>query len=244
MSPRTSVAVALVVVGFLLLTNPLWLFPHEGDTRYTYDRSEIAVENGTLEYAETGVLDFAEENSLNRIECQRYDDEQPRACAFDHYLATHPPVTAPETLRGSIRPDFVEIDGSYYRRIHRQNDSREEDRTVVHDVERVQPETVLAESAIDVPDSTSQRPDDLWLEQRIAITGETETSFEDLDEDGLGRIYRQDGTYYTVVVTGEQHVSHGIDFLRYEVPRYGLALLGLFLAIAGALPLLSADRAE
>lgn len=50
MSPR-RLAFVLILGGILLVTNPVWLVPHEGEMEYTYERSEIHVENGTLTYS-------------------------------------------------------------------------------------------------------------------------------------------------------------------------------------------------
>lgn len=233
MSPQRRTFVLLVVGGLLLVTNPLWLLPHEGETEYTYERSEILVENGTLTYDGAGVLGFSEENSLNPVGCQRYDDEQPRACAFDHHLVSHEPVTVPGRPWGVLDPEFVRLDDGYYRRIHRITGSGE-NRTGTHDVERVTPETVLAESAVNLSGGSGAGSDDLPLAVQIAVTGETRTSFEDLDEDQLGTVYRYDGSYYTVVGTDDRSVDRGLTYLRYELPRYLLASVGVLLLV-GAL---------
>jgi len=227
MSPRRPVILLLVLGGTLLLTNPVWLFPNEGDTKYTYERSTIRVENGTLTYSGAGIPDFTEENSLTSVGCQPNDDEQPRACAFDHHLVTHDPITVPGRPGGVIAPEFVRLDGSYYRRIRRINRSGRTD-TGIHDVERVTPQTVLTESAVNLSSQTNTDTDRLPL--RVAITGDTVRSFEDLDEAQLGRIYQSNGSYYTVIVTDEKSIDHGLTFLRYELPRYLLmGVGGLFL---------------
>lgn len=225
MSPR-SLALLLIISGIVLVTNPVWLVPHEGDTEYTYERSEIRIENGVLTYSGKNGVGSAEENSLNPVGCQAYDDEQPRACAFDHHLASHDPVTAPAGSLGVIDPEFVRLDGGYYRRIHRLNRTGE-NRTLIHDVDRVTPQTVLAESAVNLSGHTGGVSDRLPLAVQIAITGDTTTSFTDLDEARLGDIYRYNGSYYTVVVTGERVIDHGLAALRYELPRYLLASVGV-----------------
>lgn len=227
-------ALLLVIGGALLIANPMWLVPHEGETRYTYERSEIVVENDTFTYNGDDVRGLARENSLNPVGCEYRDEEQPRACAFDRHLADHGPVAVERNGFGSIRPEFVRIDGSYYRRIHRLNRSSE-NRTVTHDVERVSPRTVLAESATDVSGLSRSDVDDLGLAFQVAVTGESVTSFQDLEGDELGNVYRDGGTYYTVVATDVETVDHGLDTLRYELPRYLLAGVGVLLAIGGVL---------
>ncbi|WP_435349769.1 hypothetical protein [Haloarchaeobius sp. HRN-SO-5] len=233
MSPQRQ-AVVLVVIGVLLLTNPFWLFPHEGEVQYTYDRSEILVEDGTLSYSGASETEFAEENSLNAVGCQLRHGftEQPRACAFDAYLVDHGPVADTRYYLHDIQPDFVRIGDAYYRRTHTRNETAE-DVHVMHDVERVTPRTVLAESALlNISDYSRPVPDfDGWgdrgVEFRVAITGDAVTTFEDLGEDNLGNVYRQNDSYYTVVVTSERYADGGPDFLRYDGYRYLLMGVGL-----------------
>lgn len=213
-----------------MLTNPLWLFPHEGDTRYTYERSEIVVENGTLAYHGADIPEFAEQNNLNQVGCQPGDEGSARACAFDHHFVNHPPVTVPKKLLESRDAEFVRIDSAYYRRVHRVNGSGG-NRTVTHNVERVTPQTVLREAALNISGRSGTVRDDLPLEYRVAVSGDTVTTFEDLDEPQLGNIYRQNESYYTVVGTGEKHIDHGFGFLRYEIPRYILMSVGFFLSV-------------
>lgn len=230
MPPRRTAAL-LVGVGVPLLANPLWLFPHEGDVRYTYERTEIDVENGTLEYVGKDATGFRERNGLTPIACRFHDDERPRACAFDYHLVDHGPVVAGNQLP-AVEPDFARLRGSYYRRIVEHSGS-DENRSLVHDVEPVAPRTILAESAVNLTGASTSTTEDLPLEFRVAITGEPRTTVEELDEEDLGRIFRRGGVYYTVVATDETFVDHGLTFLRYEVPRYALVLLGLLVLVGG-----------
>lgn len=229
MSPRRKLALLVVLVGVLLLTNPIWLFPNEGDARYTYERSAIEIENGSLEYVGADVSGFRERNALTPIACQSHEDEQPRACAFDYHLVDHGPITAGNQV-SHVEPDFARLRGDYYRRIVNHSDNDENH--LIHDVEQVSPQTILAESAVNV---TGLSTSDLGvpLEWEIAITGETRTTVEELDEDDLGRIFLKDGSYYTVVATDRTPVDHGLTFLRYEVPRIMLMLLGGVVVLFG-----------
>lgn len=127
-----------------------------------------------------------------------------------------------------IDPGFVRLDDSYYRRIHQLNGSGP-NRTLIHDVERVTPQTVLAERAVNLSGHPGVVSDDLPVADQIAITGDTRMSFEDLDEDRLGDIYLVNGSYYTVVVTDERVIDHGLAALRYKVPRYLLVSIGVVL---------------
>lgn len=227
MSPRRLALLLVAIGGVLLVANSLWLFPNEGDTRYTYERSEVRIADGTLQYDGADLPGFAEENSLNPVGCQVRDDEQPRACAFDRHLVTHGPVTVPRQSPSVIQPDFVSLDGTLYRRTHR-SDGPAENATVTHDVERVSPEVVLEESAR--PLSMSSPLSDT-LPYRVAISGDTVTSTVDLDETDLGDVYRLDESYYTVVATDREHVDHGLTWLRYERSRYLLSGVGTVLVV-------------
>lgn len=224
---RTTVAL-LAVVGLLLATNSLWLYPDAGESQYTYERSTIEIEDGTLTYDGIDELEFARRNDLQAVGCQWTDGEGDRACAFDAYLAENPPVTvSKQTLGGYVRPTFVEIDGDYYRRIHRRNDSK-----VTHDVTPVPARSVLREAAVDVAEHSSPDRHDASLEYYVAVTGETVTSTERLDRNDLGRVYRGNGTYFTVVAT-DRTVNHPIpEIQEYEPLRYGLVFVGVVLLLA------------
>ncbi len=231
MPPRRLTLLVIGIVGVLLLTNILWLFPHEGQARHTYERSEISISDGTLDYQGQRINRFAEANSLVEVACQPPDDEQPRACAFDAHLVDHAPVSLPNVRGGFISPEFVEIDDAYYRRVHRL-DSDTDTAVVVHDVERVRASTLLSATALNLTGRSISENDDLPLEVRLAATGETVSTYTDLEEDELGRIFRVDDSYYTVVQTDRTVIDHGLRFLRYEVPRYLLTALGLILSAA------------
>lgn len=232
MPPEKAPVLALAVAGLLLLANPLWLFPHEGDVWYTYERSKLSIEGGTISYEGKGHPSFGEENSLNAIGCQRYDDEQPRACALDRHLVNHSPVTVPGDRRAGVHPEFVRLDGAYYRRVYRRNGTGP-NTTATHDVKRVPPEVVLREAAVNLSGASASGASDLRLSVRIAVTGDTVRTVMDLEEADLGRLYLRDGDYYTVVVTDRQPVDHGPSFLRYELPRYLISAAGILL-LAGS----------
>lgn len=230
MVSRRTQAALLAVAGLLLITNSIWLFPHAGEAEYTYERSEITVENGMITYDGIDKFRFRDPNDLQAVGCQSTDREGERACAFDEYLSENPPVTVSRQMSpGRITPDFVEINGDYYRRIHRPNDSN-----VTHDVTRVPPRSVLTESASDV--SVHSVPDrgTVPLEYYVAVSGETVTSFEALDRDDLGRIYLQNGTYYTVVGTNRSINHRGLGFQQYPARRYALAFVGAILLLLAA----------
>ncbi|QLD89221.1 hypothetical protein HWV07_09335 [Natronomonas salina] len=229
MVSRRTQAALLAVVGLLLVTNSIWLFPHAGESEYTYERSEITVEDGTITYDGIDNRRFHRRNNLQDVGCQRTDREGERACAFDEYLADNPPVTVSRQLKwGHATPDFVEINGDYYRRIHRPNDSN-----VTHDVTQVPPRSVLTQSAADVSGHSIPDRSTTTLEHYAAVSGETVTSFEELERDDLGRIYLQNGTFYTVVGT-DRSINHpGPEFRQYQALRYVLGFVGVVLLLIG-----------
>ena len=235
MDRRTLQPVLLVGVGLLLLANPFWLVPHEGDPLYTYERSEVVVENGTFAYHGKEVGPFDNENDLTPVACIDHDTNHLRACALDAHLVTDGPITVPRTVAGETDLHFVRVEDAYYRRIRRVDDS-DDPATVTLDVERVPPRTVLAESAVNLSD-VSRVPPDAGVRMRVLVTGEPETSFTDLSDHALGTVYRRNGSYYVVVRTGATVVDHGplLHPLRYEVPRYGLVGIGAVLLLGGAL---------
>lgn len=228
-STRGTVAL-LAVAGLLLVANPLWLYPAAGEAEYTYERSALQVENGTITYAmdDPG---FTRWNDFEPVGCQRADAMTERACAFDLYLVDEGPVTvSAEQTIGAIRPDFVHLEGEYYRRIHRQNLSVSPDART-HDVERVEPETVLEESATNVSRITDLERGDVPLDTYVAATGETVTTTEALDGDRIGTVYRHDGAYYTVLVTDRTVDTRGPDVLHDDLTRHLLMLAGVVLVV-------------
>lgn len=226
LSPRHRI-VLLVLVGLALVANPAWLYPHDDETLYTYERREIGVEDGNLTYhGLDGTLFIGKYSDLNALGYQ-YPDTDARACAFDEYLVTNGPVSMPKQAAYSRVPEFAHLEDGYYRRIYRRNDS-----TVTYDVERVTPREFLEAVAVDL---TGRRADDLPndfpLEYRLAVTGGTTRSFEDTEDDELGRVFRHDGSYYTVVVTDQE--IRDPPFPLTGVTRRFLQLIGV-LAIIGA----------
>lgn len=222
----------LVLVGLLLVTNTVWLFPHEDDLRYTYERKRIDVENGTLTYhGRSGTLFGGEYSDLNALGCQ-FADPDGRACAFDEYLVTHGPIATSKQNASSRIPEFVRLESGYYRRIHRHNES-----TSTYDVERVTPREFLEAVAVNL---TGVRPGDLDegypLDVRLAVEGGTTTSFDDIEDDELGRIYRRGGRYYTVVVTDQESVDP--PFPLPDGVRRSIELVGILSLLAATVLIL------
>jgi hypothetical protein len=241
--PRRQTALRSIatVLGLLLVTNSLWLVPHEGDVRYTYERAEIHVENGTLTYHGIADDEFAAENDLEAVGCQKYDDDE-RACAFDRHLIDHDPVTEPRVGHVEQRVGYVELDSRYYERVVTARGTMDNG-TRTFTVEQVQPETVLDAVAVDASTVDADAVDaDVRLPFRLAVTGGTATSYERLDEDELGTIFHRDGSYYTVVGTDETFVDRGLSWLASGESRALLAILGVFVLLGVALRLAARIR--
>lgn len=213
-------ATLLLVVGLVAASNPVWLFPHEGDEQYTYERSEITVENGTFDYRPDDRL-YHHENDLVDVGCQRADGFD-RACSFDRYLLAHGPVTVrADGARG--HPEFVVLDGDYYRRV-----AIDEGSNTTYDVERVAPRELLAAVATNVSIVALPPLDgDLPMPDRVAVTGKTVTTFDRVPADELGLVYRRNDSYYTVVLTTETHVDAPllVRQLRDVISVVGLSVL-------------------
>lgn len=218
-------ALLLAVLGVALVTNVLWLFPAEGETEYTYARSEITVTNGTFDYRNAHDGPGEEWNDLVPVACDAYDAD--RTCAFDAYLAANGPVTLDGDTSFGSRTAFVRIDDTYY---HRTVEDTENG--TVYDVERVEPRSLLAEVATNLSGAAPGEADDLPLQPRVAVTGEPESTAAFPERDQVGEVYRVDGTYYTVVIVEEGTVDWPLFAEWLRVP---LAVLGLFLLVAALL---------
>lgn len=235
MVPQRYHPLLLAAVGLLLVTNPVWLVPHEGETPHTYERSRVTVEDGTLTYPNAGVGPFDDENDLTALDCVDPDTSRLRACALDRHLVDLPPITLPRRAPHDTDPHFVRIDDTYYRRITDYNWSTNPT-TVTLDVERVPARTVLTESAHNLSDRPTAPPG-LSVRFQVLYSGDSRRSFTELSDDALGEIYALDGAYYVVVRTDERVVDHGpfLHDFQYEVPRYTLSAIGVLLLVVGLL---------
>lgn len=247
---RRGFTVLAVAVGLLLITNPAWLFPHAGDLQFTYQRVPLVVDNGTLfydvssmsdsferedveRYTDNGTLEYrnmstlgisSRANDFHEIDCEFPHDES-WVCAFDAYLVSQGPIRLGTGRGTSYDPthDFVHLDKQYYRRIHRAFDTND---SVEYDVERIQPQDILAAMAKNVSSSNPGRYG-RW-ERRLVATGETKTSFTSHD---MGAVYRYNGTFYTVVRTTEE--AHRPAFSPSDTTRALLIFAGVCLVVAG-----------
>lgn len=216
--------ILFVIVGLLFVSNSIWLVPHEGDVQYTYERAQIDVENGILTYDGKDINPA--ENDLIAIGCQFQDrgESDDRACGFDAYLSSHGPVSVPNHgLNSHSGSEFIRLGDAYYQQVRDENSS-----TVTYDVNRVSPQTLLSRVRARNISDAPRELEEFSLHYRIAVTGDTTTSFEKLEDDDLGRLYHQNGVYYTVVLTDE--TVHDIALL--PPVRSVLLVAGLILLAA------------
>lgn len=231
MTFRPRVAVLLFVLGIAALTNPLWLFPAEGEDRYTYERSEITIDNGTLVYEgrlhnEIG----ATVGYLNDIDCQGTDGFS-RGCALDYSVTKTGPVTVPESWEGRDRPvvEYAQFNGTYYHRLRIENATG-----LTFDVEQVSPEDVREELAVNVSRSEPDLSQSTHPGYVTAVTGEPVTSVEPpIIEGGFtGSVYQDGDTFFTIAITNETTVNYPVFG---EWTRAVLYFVGLVLILLGPL---------
>lgn len=238
MAPALRTAALLAVLGVAALTNPLWLFPSEGQTQYTYERTEITVENGTLYYEGADVVPSSARYgaALNGVGCQ-WQDGLGRACAFDYHILDDGSVTVeaavPQERSGTA--DFVELNGSYY---HRNTTGAENGTT--YSLEPREPRAVLSELARNV--TGLDDPGDGRPALTAVYTGDPVTSFERPDPDGgaTGEVFLDNGTYYTAAIT-EFDVGDAPVFEQWMRPI--LSIVGMVLVLVVPLLALSEYRA-
>lgn len=237
MVPALGRTLVVLVVGLLLFTNSMWLFPHANDETYTYERATIKVTNGTFSYHNVSDFDFEdplgytdpEINNLNAIRCQD-PYFRSRACGIDLYLLTHGPVHVPMETYGASPSEFIHLDGEYYRRTHRKNESGS-----TYDVTHVPPRQLLATVAVNItgqhPGNPKSAETNYRLARSLAASGGTVTSFMNPEEIPLGSIYLRNGTYYTVIVTG--YTEPDPPYLLTDPGRDLIGLGGLIAVVYG-----------
>lgn len=213
----------LVLFAVAAVTNPVWLFPAEGDSRYVYERAPVDVEDGSLTHA---FEDTDRVNDLEGIACDFSDHSTlPRACAFDEYLRQNGPVTIAADEGTDRDPRVVALNGSYYERLERSVSDGYR-----YDVERRSAAEVRRLLADDAPKGPLEHAP---LAERVAVRGGTVYAETPPRDDSLGQIYRVDGDYYTVGVLREAPLDR--QPLVSPLTRVLLALVGLgSLGLAGA----------
>lgn len=220
---RPVLTVLLVVAGLLLVTSSLWLFSDDGELEYTYERTEIEVEDGQLSYDHPGR--YLSGNDLNSVDCTLSPDSL--LCALDRYILESGPITVSSDYGVRTRgPTYTLVGGAYYERVTEETDA--EGRYTL-DLERVGPEELLSAIATDVSqiDEDDRRFDDIPLEYQVAVTGETTTTTTHLDADSVGEVFVRNDTYYMVVATGHEQIDRPL-LPEARGPLFFIGLLFVF----------------
>lgn len=226
----------LLLVGVALFANPVWLFPDEGEERYTYERVELVPADDEIVYQrDIEWIVGGHHNDLRAVGCEGFLEStgSSRLCAFEQSVAEDSPVTVSEDAyaASSAEPRFVDLRDGYYRRAVRENGSK-----VTLDVQPVSAETVLAESARDPTDSDAAVLKDEPGTRALA-TGSPVVTPEPPESVRTGTVFRYEGTYYTVAVTDESVVDRP---LVSSGLRAFLQLAGLLVVVVGTILLLGA----
>lgn len=226
--------VALLVVAFVLVTSPFWLFPHAGATAYEYEADRIEYEKGVTGYLRA-------EGTIDRFPCYRFHQRE-GLCLFAAHVAQHGRVTVNVSesygRRYDLPSEYIVVEDSgnglpFYRWQVEGSDDEDPDRTArkTYSLEAVGPETILRDLAVNASESSP--------EVRRMLDGETVTVYAaspegeafDRDDEILearGNVVRSNGSYYLVTRAGRQRPAHSeseATVLRGVAVLFGVALL-------------------
>jgi hypothetical protein len=179
--PTVGLAVAL-----LLVSAPLWLVPHAGETSTTYVAERI-------EYGPSAGGGIRTDGAIRGLDC--YEIERTRGCLFAERIVAEGPVTVEPTGLVLSADSFedapyvaVGTDPPFHRRRVTTSAGVGDDR-IRYALEPVRAETVLRE--------VSRPETDLPPRLRSVLDGRTVTVHgRHFDVDGL--VVRSDGAYYRV----------------------------------------------
>jgi hypothetical protein len=214
---RPHVGVLLVLLGVVLVANPLYLFEHAGETRYEYTTSEIEYTEGTTGYVRAPT-------ALDGVDCYR---AQSRECLFAEAIV--------QRGNGSLRldvdhrahyytpADFVVVESApngepFYRREANVTEGYGADRdNVTYSLEPVATETLLREVARNVSEVNEPMAE-------LVRTGNLTLYDQTLQE---GAVVTDDETYYVVTRQARESPDLSRDdaaFLHSAVAAFGLGL--------------------
>lgn len=203
----------LVLLGVVLVANPLWAFPHAGEQVYTYDAQRIEY---TDDYLRAG-------GDLERLDCYGPGDQEP-GCVLWTQVAQEGPMTV--NVSGIDRFNYgtqyvvVEEDPeswNFYERVVERGD-----RNATLRLERVTPAEILANVSIGY--------DDLSEPGKSAIrTGSVSVRSESLP--AQGQVVSYEGDYYALRYAGSQPPEWGSGQARFL--HGAIALVGLAVALSG-----------
>jgi hypothetical protein len=167
LSDRQRGALALVV-GTVLVLNPLYITALHVDGGYHYRTAPATVEGGQLIIE--GVDDSVADGIAN-LGCAD-ELEQTRACAMDRYIHENGPVSAPRSDSYNLgNQEYVRVDGDYYQRVERERNG-----TVLLALERTSARETLEEIAVPRFALT-------WPGRILLFTGRVTTTYP-LEHDG------------------------------------------------------------
>lgn len=230
---------ALLVLALVLLAMPFWIGQFDLDAdRYTYERTEVGISNGTIEYVEPTTDPAAHVQISDDLGCESNNvPDEGRLCAFEHDLAqsNRSIVTGYTGSPGGVslswnrRYRYLQFPDGVYEQLTRTSNSTEspseldgEWYPMYLDIREVDPETALRKLSMDA--SHHSLPD---VVRRVAESGEASTrggANVPTDPVRLG-----DETYYRVYqsdVSGPPTRDRVIYLLgRYLAPLLGIGAL-------------------
>lgn len=234
MAPSTRRLSVVLVLSLALLSNTFWLFPADGATRYTYERSELVPKGDDIEYRPpVDPTEGSFYNDLAGVGCESVfgrattdRDLTARTCAFEQSVADDGPVTIDRNERVGLRIGYVELDGGYYHRtVTARNDS------VTLGLEPLSAGAVLENVSTDgLGGAELERIERSRVAARAVVSGVPVTSQRAPRDVAVGQVYVDDGAYYAVFVTDSAVVDSPVpDPLRLAFSFVGF--VGLFSAV-------------
>ena len=238
LSPRRRDLV-LALVGLALVTAPFWIGQFDlDDPRYTYERTAVTTDNGTIEYANAGDSAAVSGPISEDIGCLRgFDLGEIRYCTIEGSIATNETTVTiaytsdsePDSLHrtmGSGSYRYLAVNGGIYVQTVRVDRSAGGNESAARypvylDLERADPEAALEDVSIE-RSSADVSP----TVARAAETG-SETTRSEI-EVPQQPIRLEDGSYYRVYLeeTTEPTSTETLLSLlaRFVAPISGLVL--------------------
>ncbi|KAB1192262.1 hypothetical protein GJR96_01915 [Haloferax sp. MBLA0076] len=222
-SPRTR----RILLGLLLVTNPFWGPALEvTGTDYVYESAEITVEENRLVVADEGAV-FEMHHGIDGFDCS-FGMTDTRYCTLEA-LTLNESVEVDHPTIVSSTSGYLATEEQYLAysdgRVYAYN-SAWEDGHFVLSTERVSAATALD----DVAQSLSTYPNP--AAERAIRTEQIQTDEPLWADEGEGRVFELDGTYYVVYQSGSKGTASN--------PK-AEAMLSFFGVVYGAVVLLERD---
>lgn len=210
---RELVPTLLLLVGVVLVANPLWTFPHAGEASFTYRAERI-------EYAE-GYLRAG--GNLEKLDCYGSSSQEP-GCLLWAQIAQQGPVTVNHSgidrFNYGTRYVVVEEDPdgwNFYERVIERGD-----REVTLSLEPVAPAEILSNVSVEYDDLSEPG-------QEAIRTGNVTVWSDSLPDEGA--VVQYQGDYYTIRYAGYRPPERSAGQAR--LFQGVLALAGLGVALSG-----------